>query len=197
MVTLTPLEVGLILLALVLFVGLIAALMHNRRRANIRSKFGPEYDRAVEETGSKRRAETLLHEREQRVARFTIRPLTHDQTTYFTESWRKVQTQFVDDPSGAVTRADVLLGEIMEARGYPVADFEQRANDLSVDHPDIVQHYRSAHDIMLRHAREEASTEDLRNAMIQYRALLDELVNEPDEAAPTPIRPPRRENVRE
>lgn len=197
MVTLTPLEVGLILLALVLFIGLIAALMHNRRRANIQSRFGPEYDRAVEETGSKRRAETLLQEREERVARFTIRPLTNDQTVYFVESWRRVQNQFVDDPSGAVTRADVLLGEIMEARGYPVADFEQRANDLSVHHPGVVQNYRSAHAIMLRHAREEASTEDLRNAMIQYRALFDDLVNETDDNAPTPIRPPHKERVRE
>jgi hypothetical protein len=198
-VTLTPLELGLIILALLLFAGLIFALVQNRRRANIRSKFGPEYERTVEETGSRRQAESLLQEREERVARFTIRPLTHDQTIYFTESWRKVQGQFVDDPNGAVTRADVLLGEIMEARGYPVADFEQRAKDLSVHHSGVVQNYRDAHAAMLHHGRGEASTEDLRNAMIQYRALFDEMVSDRDDADATaaPARPAPSEHVRE
>lgn len=195
MVTLTPLEVGLILLALVLFIGLIIALIRGRQRANIQSKFGPEYERTVKEVGSKREADQLLQEREQRVARFTIRPLGHDQTVYFTETWRRVQGQFVDDPSGAITRADVLLSEIMEARGYPVADFEQRANDLSVHHPDVVQNYRSAHEIMKSQARGEASTEDLRQAMIRYRALFQDLVETPDRDVTG--RSVQGENVRE
>lgn len=179
MVTLSPLEIGLGLLALVLIAGIVVLLMQNRRRANLREKFGPEYARTVEVAGSPREAEAELQEREKRVAAFTIQPLTPQQMDDFTDRWVRVQAQFVDDPEGAVSRTDVLLTEVMEARGYPIADFEQRSADLSVDHAEVVQNYRSARDIAIRHARNEADTEDLRRAMIHYRALFDDLVHEP------------------
>ncbi|WP_051132602.1 hypothetical protein [Sphingobium bisphenolivorans] len=179
MVTLTPLEVGLALLALILVAAVAVLVISNRRRANLRAKFGPEYSRTLEATGSTRKAEAELQEREKRVAAFTIRPLSPQQADAFTEAWVRVQAQFVDDPQGAVTRADALLTEVMEVRGYPIGDFEQRSADLSVDHPEVVQNYRSAHDIAVRHARGEANTEDLRRAMIHYRALFDDLVHEP------------------
>jgi hypothetical protein len=181
MVTLTPLEIGLGLVVLVLLAGMFVLLMRNRHRANLRSKFGPEYSRTVEEVGSSRRAEAELQERERRVANFSLRRLSPQQVDMFNDGWMKVQSQFVDDPQGAVCRADVLLTEVMEARGYPIADFDRRSADLSVDHPEVVQNYRSAHDIAIRHARGEADTEDLRQAMIHYRALFEELVHEPGE----------------
>jgi hypothetical protein len=115
------------------------------------------------------------------VASFSLRRLSPQQVDMFTDGWMKVQNQFVDDPQGAVSRADVLLTEVMEARGYPIVDFDRRSADLSVDHPEVVQNYRSAHDIAIRHARGEADTEDLRQAMIHYRALFEELVHEPGE----------------
>lgn len=179
MVTLTPLEVGLALLALVLVAAITIMLANNRRRAQLRSQFGPEYERTVEMTGSSRKAEAELQERQKRVAAFTIRPLSPQQADAFTDAWVHVQAQFVDDPQGAVTRADALLTEVMEVRGYPIVDFEQRSADLSVDHPEVVQNYRTAHDIAIRHARGEADTEDLRRAMIHYRALFDDLIHEP------------------
>jgi hypothetical protein len=98
------------------------------------------------------------------------------------ESWHRVQARFVDEPRGAVTEADQLLGDVMSTRGYPVSDFEQRSADMSVDHARVVENYRAAHEIALRHAQGQASTEDLRQAMIHYRTLFDELVNEPEMA---------------
>ena len=181
MVTLTPLEIGLGLVVLVLLAGLAVLIMRNRQHANLRSKFGSEYDRTVEEAGSSRKAEAELQEREKRVASFSLRRLSPQQTDMFTDGWMKVQNQFVDDPQGAVSRADVLLTEVMEARGYPIVDFDRRSADLSVYHPEVVQNYRSAHDIAIRHARGEADTEDLRQAMIHYRELFEELVHEPGE----------------
>ncbi|WP_340268744.1 hypothetical protein [Sphingobium mellinum] len=179
--TFTPLEIGLGLVVLVLLAGTVALVVQNRRRANLRAKFGPEYARTVEAVGSSRKAEAELAEREKRVAAFSIHPLSAQQVDMFTDDWMKVQTQFVDDPQGAVSRADVLLTEVMEVRGYPIVDFERRSADLSVDHPEVVQNYRSAHDIAIRHARGEADTEDLRQAMIHYRALFEELVHEQGE----------------
>ena len=180
--TLTPLEIGLGLLALLLLAGIVILVVQGRHRANLRSKFGPEYSRTVEAVGSSHRAEVELEEREKRVARFPIRSLSPQQVDMVTDGWMRVQNQFVDDPQGAVARADVLLTEVMEMRGYPMVDFERRSADLSVDHPQVVQNYRSAHDISIRHARGEGDTEDLRQAMIHYRALFEELVDDPGEA---------------
>ena len=188
--TLTPTEILLAVLVLLLGIIAIALWMRGRRSADLKSRFGPEYDRALHDVGDERKAETMLAERQKRVASYTIKPLSNEMREHFVETWRAVQAQFVDDPHYAVTRADDLLGEVMLARGYPVHDFDQRADDLSVDHPDVVQHYRTAHDIAMNHSRGEASTEDLRTAMIHFRALFDDLVNEPDHV---PLRSPMRE----
>jgi hypothetical protein len=176
---LTPIELTLIVIVVLLGIALGFVWTRYRRSEKLKSKYGPEYARVVREEGTRRKAEAALEQREERVASFKITPLPPERRAEFIEAWRKIQSQFVDDPHGAVTHADVLLGEIMETRGYPVADFEQRSADLSVDHPEVVQNYRVAHDIALRHARREAGTEDLRQAMLHYRALFDDLVNEP------------------
>ena len=170
---------ALVVIAVIVGVGVL--LLRRRKSGQIRSKFGPEYERTLQETGKPAAAEAALREREQRVSKFNIHPLPPGDRERFTESWTRVQSEFVDDPQGAVTRADALLGDVMSARGYPVADFEQRSADLSVDHPVVVQNYRTAHDIAVSHARGEAGTEDLRKAMIHFRSLFDELVHE-DEA---------------
>lgn len=167
------------------FIGIailaIAALIlvQKRRTQRLRTRFGPEYTRALQESGDRRRAEASLEERKKRVERFQLRVLAPGDCARFTESWRRVQARFVDEPKGAVTEADQLLGEVMSTRGYPVSDFEQRTADMSVDHPRVVEDYRTAHEIALRHGQGQAGTEDLRQAMIHYRTLFEELVNEP------------------
>jgi hypothetical protein len=182
-VTLTNTEIVLLVVVAVLAAIALWLWMRGRRTAALKDRFGPEYERTVHETGDERKAETILEKRERRVSSYTIKPLPAEMHAQFVATWRQVQAQFVDDPKYAVTRADDLLGEVMRARGYPVSDFEHRAEDLSVDHPEVVQNYRTAHHIALRHSRGEASTEDMRTAMIHYRALFDDLVNEPDPRA--------------
>ena len=175
---------GIIIVAS-LFVG--AILWSRRVRSeHLRDQFGPEYDRAVEAKGDRSKAEADLAAREKRVAKLNIRPLEPAERREFTERWTDVQARFVDDPARAVAFADALLGDVMKARGYPVSDFDQRAGDISVDHPVVVEHYHEAHDIALRHERGEASTEDLRQAMIHYRALFDNLVGAAAPAARQP-----------
>jgi hypothetical protein len=181
----TPMELALGALAIFLAVVALWLWLRQRRSATLKSHFGPEYARTVHEVGNERKAESILAEREKRVSTYSLKPLRAEMRQHFLEVWHNVQGQFVDDPKYAVTRADDLLGEVMLARGYPMSDFDQRAEDLSVDHPQVIQHYRTAHEIALRHSRGEASTEDLRTAMIHYRALFDDLVNESeDHAAP-------------
>ena len=184
--TLNPTTVALAVLVLLLVLVAILAWARSRRTGQLKSQFGPEYARAVHETGNEQKAENILAERQKRVSGYSIKPLSAEMRNHFIESWRGVQVQFVDDPRYAVTRADDLLGEVMATRGYPVHDFAHRAEDLSVDHPDVVQHYRTAHDIAANRDR-EASTEDLRTAMIHFRALFDDLVNEPDHMARRPV----------
>lgn len=191
--TFSPTELVIGLIVLLLIVVGVVFWMRNRRSTGLKSRFGPEYSRTVDELGDERKAETVLAARQKRVSSYTIKPLPPQMRDHFVQTWTKVQAQFVDDPKYAVTRADDLLGEVMSARGYPVKDFDQRAADLSVDHPGVIQKYRTAHDIALRHSKGEASTEDLREAIIHYRALFDELVNEPDPhkaAAPPPVPAP-------
>jgi hypothetical protein len=170
----------IVVVTLAVLAAAVFVLMKSRRTSKLRHRFGPEYERAVDETGGKRKAEAELHDREKRVEKFAIKPLRAGERERYVAAWRRVQGEFVDSPKAAVTHADDLLAEVMSARGYPVGDFEQRSADLSVDHPVFVQNYRAAHDIAARHARGEASTEDLRQAMIHYRALFDDLVSEPD-----------------
>jgi len=142
--------------------------------ADLRQKFGPEYDRAVLAHGSK--AEAKLADREKRVDKLNIRDLDAMEHERYSKQWQAVQSRFVDSPKGAVAEADDLVCSVMKVRGYPVADFEQRAADISVDHPRVVENYRSAHEIALRSGKEGATTEDLRTAMIHYRSLFEELV---------------------
>ena len=134
----------------------------------------------MEKGGNRRNAEAELEERTQRVEGFHVRPLGAGDRARFIESWRGVQARFVDGPAGAVTEADQLLGDVMSARGYPVSEFEQRAADISVDHPMVLENYRTAHEIALQQSRGQASTEDLRQAMVHYRTLFEELVSEPE-----------------
>jgi len=157
--------------------------IRKRRTRRLRTQFGgAEYARAVKEGGSRRQAEAVLDERAERVESLHIRPLAPGDRARFVESWGRVQARFVDGPGSAVTDADQLLGDVMSTRGYPVSDFEQRAADISVDHPRVLENYRAAHQSALRHTEGRASTEDLRQAMIHYRTLFEELVSEPGAA---------------
>jgi len=169
-----------VMIAVAIAIIIVAALVivRNKRSERLQSRFGPEYERTVHETGNVRTAEATLQARETRVERFHIRPLTREDATRFSDEWRRVQAQFVDDPANATIQADRLVGEAMTARGYPVGDFEQRVEDISVDHPNVVVNYRAARDIAERQARHAASTEDLRQAMVHYRALFSELLRE-------------------
>jgi hypothetical protein len=177
---------ALIVIFSVILIGVaaIAALIFLRKRKTkrLRTRFGPEYARAVQESGGRRQGEAGLQEREKRVEGFAIRPLAPNDRERYIASWRKVQAQFVDDPKSSVTEADRLLGDVMSTRGYSATDFEQRSADISVNHPIVVENYRAAHEIAVRHARGQASTEDLRQAMIHYRSIFDELVGEPEMA---------------
>lgn len=175
----------IVVVALVLLAVVALLYTRSRRSHHLKSRFGPEYDRVVEESGGRGKAEASLHKLEKRVQKFDIRPLSTAERDRFALAWRDVQATFVDNPESAVTRADQLLGEVMQARGYPVGDFDQRAADLSVDHPVVVDNYRTAHDIALRHGRGEASTEDLRQAMVHFRTLFDDLTAHA-EPAPAP-----------
>jgi len=147
-----------------------------RRRATLKSKFGPEYERAVQQSGSTHRAESALEARARRVAKYDIRRLRAEDAVQFSDRWRRVQGRFVDDPAAAVREADALVTELMRTRGYPMGDFEKQAEDLSVDHANVVHHYRQAHAIADRHARGAASTEELRQALVHYRSLFDDLL---------------------
>lgn len=144
-----------------------------RRTSHLREGFGPEYDRTVDEAGSRREAEADLTEREKRRDELDITPLAPGTRDRFADRWRTVQERFVDDPSAALRDAHVLVVEVMRERGYPTDDFEQRAADVSVDHPHVVENYRSAHAIT---ERGDADTEDQRQALVHYRALFDELL---------------------
>lgn len=151
--------------------------IQKERTSRLRSKFGPEYDRAVDRYGDQRKAEEDLVNRQKRTEKFHIRKLDPAEANRFADAWQGEQTRFVDNPKEAVANADRLVGELMKTRGYPVGDFEQRAADISVDHPLVVEHYRAAHDIALRDSRGQASTEDLRQAMVHYRALFEDLLD--------------------
>jgi hypothetical protein len=159
--------------------------LSRRRSEQLRQRFGPEYERALKAEGNSRRAEKELEARARRVEALHIRPLVPEDAARFDANWRAVQARFVDDPKGAVTEADRLVGEVMAARGYPVGDFEQRVADISVDHPDVVMNYRAAREIAVQHSRGQASTEDLRQAMVHYRSLFRDLLEAPT-VAPTP-----------
>jgi hypothetical protein len=177
--TSTILAIILIGAAMITVLLILFQFQRRRKTEELKGRFGPEYARTIQETGSKTRGEEKLTKLEKRVERLHIHPLPQTECLQFAESWRVVQAKFVDNPQQALRDADSLLGMVMSARGYPVADFEERAAEISVDHPLVVIRYRAGHDIAIRHSKGQANTEDLRQAMVHYRALFDEMIAEP------------------
>ena len=176
-----PKVIALAATVVVILAAVVLLYIRKRRSAtaDLRQKFGPEYDRAVLAHGSERKAEAKLVDREKRIEKLNIRDLDPMEHGRYSKQWQSVQSRFVDSPKGAVAEADDLVSSVMNARGYPVSDFDQRAADISVDHPRVVENYRSAHEIALRVGKDQATTEDLRTAMIHYRSLFEEFVHVP------------------
>ena len=165
-----------IVIAVVAIAAIVLVVSRKRRSEALKQRFGPEYERAVLTRGDAAKAEKELIDREKRVHSFTIKPLSPTARERFREEWTQIQNRFVDDPAVAVKQADSLVNRVMAERGYPMADFEQRAADVSVSYPVVVQNYRAACGIVQRHAAGQAGTEDLRQAMVHYRSLFDELL---------------------
>ena len=190
-------EQTLIILAVVVVLALIALgawlLYRKRQSQRLEQRFGPEYGRAVDELGSRTKAESELKTREKRVEKLNIVPLTPPEAARFAQAWKVLQGSFVDNPQGVVAQADQLVRELLLKRGYPMGDFERRAADISVDHPAVVDNYRAAQAIAARDRRGEADTEELRKAVVHYRALFDELL-EVSQATPE-VMPARRMEV--
>jgi hypothetical protein len=175
-----------IVAAAILVLALIAvAIARRRKTTELRDTFGPEYDRAVADAPTKREAEAELKERARRHEELELQPLSPTARERYLASWERAQARFVDDPGGAVHDADRLIREVMNDRGYPVEDFDQRAADLSIDYPELVQNYRAAHGISRRNDDGEAETEELRQAVVHYRALFEELLESRAEAETT------------
>jgi hypothetical protein len=166
------------IVAVMLIFVLGAVALGRRRSARLRETFGPEYDRTLERHDDQREAEVELQRRRNRHRRLDIRPLAPEARAAYAARWTETQRGVADAPASAVEHADALLAEVMRERGYPVDDFAQRAADLSVDHPETVEHYRAAHAISLASAADAADADDLRSAMGHYRALFDELLHE-------------------
>jgi hypothetical protein len=168
----------IVIVVLLCVVGVLA--FRQRRSAQLREGFGPEYERVVRARGDQGAAEAELRERRDRRRGYDIRPLDPAARERYSERWRATQAQFVDQPASSLGDADALVAEVMSERGYPVEDFEQQAADVSVDHPGVVEHYRQAHAIYESNSEQRASTEDLRQAMVHYRALFAELLEPTD-----------------
>jgi hypothetical protein len=178
-----PMQVLIVVAVILLLSSGVAfwAFSRKRRTQRLQAQFGSaEYNRTVRAGGTRRQAEASLDKRAERVDNLHIRPLAAEDRARFIDSWARVQARFVDGPGSAVTEADQLLGDVMSTRGYPMSDFEQRVADISVDHPQVLDNYRAAHQGALRQSRGEASTEDLRKAMIHFRTLFEDLVREPE-----------------
>ena len=173
--TVTLIVIGAVLVVLAIVVW---AALQRRRTNTLRDRFGDEYDRTLHEHGRRQAAEAALEEREERVAELDIHPLTPANRAQFVEEWHEVKADFVDSPAEAALHADRLLANIMQARGYPMADFDRRYEDLTVDHREVASHYRAGHEIAERQGRGEATTEDLRQAMKHYEALFDDLTRD-------------------
>lgn len=168
--------IALVIGALAVGAGIAWAFLVWQRRRHLKERFGPEYGRTLETEGDRGAAERELESREHRVRNLDIRPLPPDERDRFLGEWERTQARFVDDPAGALLEADHLVTEVMRARGYPVADFEQRAADVSVDHAEVVEHYRAARRVATAASEGRASTEDIRRAVTHYRALFAELL---------------------
>jgi hypothetical protein len=171
-----------IIILIVIIVALVAVggafYVRQKRSERLREEFGPEYEREVASAPSRPEAEKELQARQKRHRTLDVRPLERDERAGYRESWERVQNEFVDSPGDAVREADRLVIAIMRKRGYPTDDFDQRAADVSVDHPDVVEHYREAHRIAVAHERGDAGTEDLRQAAIAYRSLVVALLGD-------------------
>jgi hypothetical protein len=175
----------IVVVVVLLLVG--AALVLPRMRSRrLQQQFGPEYERTVDETGDRQEAERDLQERAERRGELEIRPLDPGARNAYADRWRSTQERFVDAPAQAVGDADLLVQEVMRARGYPVGDFDQQARDVSVDHAGVVSEYHAAHEISVLNSRDQASTEQLREAMVHYRALLAALLEVGDGASGRP-----------
>jgi len=185
-VLVSPVLPVLVLPELVVLVALVVlkVMAGKRRQARLRSQFGPEYDRAVDDKGSRRKAEVDLRGRAERRQQFEVKALSPEARTRYMERWRVVQSRFVDEPSEAVDEADLLVTEVMRERGYPVDDFVTQSDMMSVDHPDVVNNFRSAHEIQVQNHHRRASTDDLRQAVVHYRSLFNDLlVDDSDRSA--------------
>jgi hypothetical protein len=171
-------QIGLIVaIAVVVVAGIVAwSVMQRRRTERLTERYGPEYQRTVDAAGGQREGERELEARQKRVEGLDIRRLSGDERDRYLAQWKDTQAQFVDDPPGAIAAADLLVQNVMQARGYPMVDFDQRAADISVDHPHVVEEYRAAHVIAQRDATDGVETEDLRQAMVHYRALFEDLL---------------------
>ena len=175
--TTTLIAIVAVAVVLVAFVAWLAYGANQSKR--LKQRFGPEYDAVLKRTGSKAKAEAELRRRQKRVDSFEIVPLAPAEVTRFSQAWTRLQASFVDDPKGVLIEADRLVRDLLAKRGYPVADFELRAADISVDHPVVVNNYRAAQRIVSLDQRGEATTEDLRKAVVHFRALFDELLGTP------------------
>ncbi|HUA62591.1 MAG TPA: hypothetical protein VML19_27790 [Verrucomicrobiae bacterium] len=172
----TPTLIALVI-AILAFCGIVFLLFERYRTRRLRSRFGPEFDRAVAQEGSVRRAKAVLDRRERRVAKYQLRELTEAERENLAAEWSTVQQRFVDDPNDAIERAERLVVRAMRLRGYPTTDFESQAADLSVSHPHVLTDYRIAHEIMIQTAGGKATTEDLRRAMQHYRNLFQDIAS--------------------
>lgn len=172
----TTTVIVLVVLAL-LVLAAVGALVARRRRAKLRERFGPEYDRTVESSERKRDAERELRQRAQRRDELDVRPLEPARRDSYAAQWRQTQEDFVDQPSHAVSTASELVEQVMRERGYPTEDFDQMARDVSVDHAQVVSEYRAAHELSTLNQRGRATTEQLRQAMVHYRALFADLLD--------------------
>jgi len=184
----TAAVVAILVAAVIVIAIVVYAVAQSRRRAHLRSRFGPEYERTVggaESRKERRAVEADLTDRAERRDQLDVRDLSDEARTRYSLAWQQIQAQFVDQPGAAVQGADAFVGNVMRDRGYPADGFDEQADLLSVDHPGLVQNYRAAHDVALRYGHNEASTEDLRHAFLQYRTLFEELlggrVTAPDE----------------
>ena len=167
-------------IVLFLIIGLIFGVVFasRKRTQHLQEKFGPEYNHALQTSGNKKQAQAELAERQKHVDALNIRPLTVSEREHYKARWMEIQAKFVDQPGQATIEADHLIVEVMELRAYPVSDFEQRAADISVNYPDLVSNYRAAREIAIKNEQKTAYTEELRQAMIYYRALFDDLLKE-------------------
>jgi hypothetical protein len=173
--------------AIVIIAAVAYAFAQKRRHEELRKQFGPEYDRTIGDAGGVRRGESELEARRERREQLNIRPLSPDAAKEYGSRWDETQRRFVDDPQGALVEADDLIVQVMRDRGYPMDDFDQRSADISVDHPDVVEHYRSAHDISIRAKDDDrqVSTEEMRQGLVHYRELFSRLLGPDDRRAAT------------